>query len=83
MVRERTSDHSDRPTRGREVDPRRENLPAVTAKAFICTQTTSGTASFSGAIPPYEPTSDAQNQTVMDVIAGAAYNLCSRRLHPR
>ena len=27
----------------------------------------------SGAIPPYDPTSDAQNQTVMDVIAGAAY----------
>ncbi len=27
----------------------------------------------SGAIPPYEPASDAQNQTVMDVIAGAAY----------
>lgn len=27
----------------------------------------------SGAIPPYDPASDAQNQTVMDVIAGAAY----------
>ena len=27
----------------------------------------------SGAIPPYAPTSDAQNQTVMDVVAGAAY----------
>jgi predicted kinase len=27
----------------------------------------------SGAIPPYDPTSDAQNQTVMDVISGAAY----------
>ncbi|QKT11369.1 AAA family ATPase [Rhodococcus sp. W8901] len=26
-----------------------------------------------GAIPPYDPASDAQNQTVMDVIAGAAY----------
>lgn len=28
----------------------------------------------SGAIPPYEPASDAQNQTVMDVIAGAVYS---------
>ncbi|WP_409427853.1 AAA family ATPase [Mycobacterium sp. SMC-11] len=27
----------------------------------------------SGAIPPYDPASDAQNQTVMDVIAGASY----------
>lgn len=27
----------------------------------------------SGAIPPYDPASGAQNQTVMDVIAGAAY----------
>ncbi|MFL0278212.1 AAA family ATPase [Mycobacterium sp. SMC-19] len=27
----------------------------------------------SGAIPPYDPASDAQNQTVMDVVAGAAY----------
>lgn len=27
----------------------------------------------SGAIPPYEPASGAQNQTVMDVIAGAGY----------
>ncbi|OYD61013.1 AAA domain-containing protein [Rhodococcus sp. OK302] len=27
----------------------------------------------SGAIPPYDPASDAQNQTVVDVIAGAAY----------
>lgn len=27
----------------------------------------------SGAIPPYDPASDTQNQTVMDVIAGAAY----------
>ncbi|WP_430331746.1 hypothetical protein [Rhodococcus sp. ACT016] len=27
----------------------------------------------SGAIPPYDPASDAQNKTVMEVIAGAAY----------
>ncbi len=27
----------------------------------------------SGAIPPYDPTSAAQNQTVMDVIAGATF----------
>ncbi len=27
----------------------------------------------SGAIPPYDPASDAQNQTIMNVIAGAAY----------
>lgn len=26
-----------------------------------------------GAIPPYDPASDAQNQTVMEVVAGAAY----------
>ncbi|NKV71920.1 AAA family ATPase [Rhodococcus hoagii] len=47
-------------------------LARCSSKAFICTRTTSGTSS-SRVRYPHEPASDAQNQTVMDVIAGAAY----------